>query len=235
MMEKINSTQIKTSTGFNEPLVTLGPRLQKINHETMTIIKVYESVAECLKEYNFKVKRPSIDKAVKENTIYMEYRWAFVDRSLDPNIIHNILPTKQTKVQNLGYIAKMDQHKTEILNVYIDRKTAAIENGYASPSALDNPVKNVSLTNGHYYVLYEKCADEVKDNFEQKYGTPLLYKDGVGQYTDDNQLLKEFVCKYDCIKQLKISDKTLAKALDKNVMYNYHYFRTIGSKLKCCE
>ena len=71
--------------------------------------------------------------------------------------------------------------------------------------------------------------------FEQKYGTPLLYKDGVGQYTDDNQLLKEFVCKYDCIKQLKISDKTLAKALDKNVMYNNHYFRTIGSKLKCCE
>lgn len=234
MMEKLNSTQTKTATGFNEPLVTLGPRLQKINPETMTIIKVYESVAECLKEYNFKVKRPSIDKAVKENTIYMEYRWAFVDRSLDPNIIHNILPTKQTKVQNLGYIAKMNQHKTEILNVYIDRKTAAIENGYASPSALDNPVKNVSLTNGHYYVLYEKCADEVKDNFEQKYGAPLLYKDGVGQYTADNQLLKEFVCKYDCIKQLKISDKTLAKALDKNVMYNNHYFRTIGSKLKCC-
>jgi len=234
MMEKLNSTQIKTATGFNEPLVTLGPRLQKINPETMTIIKVYESVAECLKEYNFKVKRPSIDKAVKENTIYMEYRWAFVDRSLDPNIIHNILPTKQTKVQNLGYIAKMNQHKTEILNVYIDRKTAAIENGYASPSALDNPVKNVSLTNGHYYVLYEKCADEVKDIFEQKYGTPLLYKDGVGQYTDDNQLLKEFVCKYDCIKQVKISDKTLAKALDKNVMYNNHYFRTIGSKLMCC-
>ena len=235
MMEKLNSTQIKTATGFNEPLVTLGPRLQKINPETMTIIKVYESVAECLKEYNFKVKRPSIDKAVKENTIYMEYRWAFVDRSLDSNIIHNILPTKQTKVQNLGYIAKMNQHKTEILNVYIDRKTAATENGYASPSALDNPVKNVSLTNGHYYVLYEKCADEVKDNFEQKYGAPLLYKDGVGQYTHDNKLLKEFVCKYDCIKQLKISDKTLAKALDKNVMYNNHYFRTIGSKLKCCE
>ena len=235
MMEKLNTTQIKTATGFNEPLATLGPRLQKINPETMTIIKVYESVAECLKEYNFKVKRPSIDKAVKENTIYMEYRWAFVDRSLDPNIIHNILPTKQTKVQNLGYIAKLNQHKTEILNVYIDRKTAAIENGYASPSALDNPVKNVSLTNGHYYVLYEKCADEVKDIFEQKYGAPLLYKDGVGQYTDNNTLLTEFVCKYDCIKQLKISDKTLAKALDKNVMYNNHYFRTIGSKLKWCE
>jgi hypothetical protein len=226
--------QIKTTTGFNQPLVTLGPRLQKINPETMTIVKVYESVAECIKEYNFKVKRPSIDKAVRENIIYNEYRWAFVDRNLDPNIIHDILPTKQTKVQNLGYVAKMNIDKTEILNVYIDRKTAAIENGYASSSALDNPVKNASVSNGHYYMLYDKCADELKDKFEQKYGTPLLYKDGIGQYTNE-ELIREFICKYDCIKQLKMSDKTLTKALDKNIMYNDCYFRTLGSKLKWVE
>lgn len=235
IISKMNSSQIKTTTGFNQPLVTVGPRLQKINPETMTIVKVYESVAECLKEYNFKVKRPSIDKAVKENTVYNEYRWAFVDRSLDPNIIHDLPPTKVTKTQNLGYIAKMNYEKTEILNVYIDRKTAAIENGYASHSALDTPVKNASVTNGHYYAVYEKCTNELRNSFEQKYGPPLLYKDGVGQYTSDNQLVKEFVCKYDCIKQLKMSDRTLAKALDKNVMYNNYYFRTIGSKLKCCE
>jgi len=235
IISKINSTQTKTTTGFNQPLVTVGPRLQKINPETMTIVKVYESVAECLKEYNFKVKRPSIDKAVKENTVYNEYRWAFVDRSLDPNVLHHIQPTKETKAQNLGYIAKMNYDKTEILNVYIDRKTAAIENGYASHSALDNPVKNGSATNGHYYAVYEKCTDELRHSFEHKYGNPLLYKDGVGQYTGDNQLVKEFVCKYDCIKQLKMSDRTLAKALANNVMYYNHYFRMIGSKLKCVD
>jgi hypothetical protein len=235
IISKINATQTKTTTGFNQPLVTVGPRLQKINPETMAIVKVYESVAECLKEYNFKVKRPSIDKAVKENTVYNEYRWSFVDRNLDPNVIHDLPSTKVTKTQNLGYIAKMNYEKTEILNVYIDRKTAAIENGYASHSALDTPVKNASVTNGHYYAVYEKCTNELRNSFEQKYGTPLLYKDGVGQYTGDNQLITEFVCKYDCIKQLKMSDRTLAKALDKNVMYNNYYFRMIGSKLKCRE
>jgi hypothetical protein len=233
MMEKLNSTQTKTATGFNEPLVTLGPRLQKINPETMTIIKVYESVAECLKESNFKVKRPSIDKAVKENTIYMEYRWAFVDRSLDPNIIHNVLPTKQTKIQNLGYIAKLNKEKNEIINVYLDRKTAASFNGYASPSALDTPVKNTCLTNGHYYLLYDKCPQELIATFEEKYGKPVLYKDGIGQYTNENQLVKEFICKYECIKQLKMSDKTLTKALVNNILYNNFFFRHIGCKAKC--
>jgi len=233
ILSKLNSMQTKTTTNFNQPLVTVGPRLQKINPETMNIIKVYESVAECLKEYNFKVKRPSIDKAVKENTVYNGFRWAFVDRNEDPNILHNINPTKETKIQNLGYIAKMNKEKTEILNVYLDRKSAASFNGYTSSSALDTPVKNINLTNGHYYMLYDKCPEEAISNFEQHHGEPILYKDGIGQFSIDNQLIKEFVCKYDCIKQLKMSDKTLAKALDKNVLYNDSYFKRIGGKLKC--
>jgi hypothetical protein len=39
--------------------------------------------------------------------------------------------------------------------------------------------------------------------------------------------------KYDCLKTLLMSDKTLAKALNKNVPYNGLYFKEIGSKLKC--
>ena len=233
ILDKLNSLQTKTTTNFQQPLATVGPRLQQINYETMTINKVYESVAECIKEYNFKVKRPSIVKAIEDSSVYNGFRWAFVDRNTDPNIIANILPTKQTKTQNLGYIAKLNKEKTEILNVYLDRKTAATSNDYASSSSLDTPVKNMSLTNGHYYMLYDKCEDELKNVFVQKYGEPLLYKDGVGQYNSENNLLAEFVCKYDCIKQLKISDKTLAKALDKNVLYNNYYFKSIGSKLKC--
>ena len=230
---KLNSLQTKTTTNFQQPLATVGPRLQQINSETMTINKVYESVAECIKEYNFKVKRPSIVKAIEDNTVYNGFRWAFVDRNTDPNIIANILPTKQTKTQNLGYIAKLNKEKTEILNVYLDRKNAATSNDYASSSSLDTPVKNVSLTNGHYYMLYDKCEDELKNNFVQKYGEPLLYKDGVGQYNAENNLVAEFVCKNDCIKQLKMSDKTLSKALDKNLLYNNCYFKSVGSKLKC--
>ena len=55
---------------------------------------------------------------------------------------------------------------------------------------------------------------------------------GIGQFNQDGQLVKEFVCKYDCIKQLKMSDKTLAKALTKNTPYNGSYFKELGTKLK---
>jgi phage anti-repressor protein len=230
LSEKINSTQTKVSTGFNEPLVTLGPRLQKINPETLEIVKVYESVSEAMKE-NSQIKRPSINKAITENTIYCGFRWLFVERNLDPNIITHIEPTKQTKIQNLGYIAKLNAEKNEILNVYLDRKTAANLNGYSSSSALDVPVKKYIITNGHYYKLYEYCNEELINNYETKHGIPILYKNGIGQYDLDGNLVKEFTCKYDCIKILSISDKTLTKALEKNIPYNGYFYKELTSKL----
>ena len=230
LVEKITSTQIKVSTGFNEPLVTLGPRLQKIHPETLQLIKVYESVSEAMKE-NSDIKRSSINKAVVENTIYRGFRWLFVDRELDQNVIHSCPPTKQTKVQNLGYIAKLNNDKTEILNVYIDRKTAAQLNGYESTSALDYPVKKLTITNGHYYMLYDNCEEELKEDFENKHGVPHLYKLGIGQYDLNNNLIHEFSCKYDCIKGLSMSDKTLKKALEENKSYNGYLFKELPMKL----
>lgn len=231
LLDKFDKTQTKVVTGFNEPLVTLGPRLQKINPETLELVKVYESVSELMKENNH-IKRPSVNKAVLENTVYNGFRWAFVDRQLDANIIYNLKPTKPTQLQNTGYIAKLNAEKTEILNVYLDKKTAAHFNDYTSASALDTPVKSFTLTKGHYYKLYNDCDTILKNNFVEKNGEPILYKNGVGQYDTSNNIIKEFICKYDCIKQLKMSDKTLAKALEKNIQYNGFHFKTLESKLK---
>jgi prophage antirepressor-like protein len=232
ILSKLNSQQEKKIvTGFSQQLPNLGPRLQKINPETLQLIKVYESVTEAMNESKH-IKRPSVMKAITDNTIYCGFRWLLVERNLDPNIVHEIKPTKETKVQNLGYIAQLDKEKTKIVNVYIDRKTAAHFNGYESSSALDNPVKNSTLANGFYYILYNNCDEKLTSIFEEINGAPILYKNGVGQYDANNNLIKEFECKYDCIKSLAISDKTLTKALTKNIPYNGHYYREIGAKLK---
>jgi hypothetical protein len=231
ILHKLNSQQTKVTTGFNQQIPNLGPRLQKINPENLQLIKVYESVTELMNE-DKNVKRPSIMKAIQENTIYCGYRWLLVERNLDPNIIHNINPTKQTKLQNLGYIAQINSEKTEIINVYLDRKTAAHFNGYESSSVLDNPAKKFTLAKGFYYKLYEDCDETLREEFEEKNGEPLLYKNGVGQFDSENVLIKSFACKYDCIKSRSMSDKTLAKALKNNIPYNGFYYKELGTKLK---
>ena len=69
------------------------------------------------------------------------------------------------------------------------------------------------------------------DKFEEKNGSPLLYKNGVGQFDLNLVLAREFACKYDCIRELKMSDKTLAKSLLNNIPYNNFYYKELGDKL----
>jgi phage anti-repressor protein len=138
-------SQTRTTTNFNEPLPTLGPRLQKIDPITLQLVQVYESVTECMRE-NPNIKRPSINKAVKENTIYCGFRWLLVDRESEPEVIQEIQPTKETRAQNIGYIAKLNAEKTQIIGIYLDRKTASRMNGYPSESSLDPIVKKQKPT-----------------------------------------------------------------------------------------
>lgn len=229
ILSQLNAMQTKTTTKFDTPDPHIGPRLQKIHPETLQLIHVYETVTEAMKD-NPAIKRPSVNKAVRENTVYQGFRWQLVDRELDPQTIHQLEPTKKTRPQNLGYIAKVNKEKTEILNIYIDRKTAAVQNGYASSSALDTPVKNGTLANGYYYMLLDSCED-LKEKWVEEHGECMLYKDGIGQYDSDKNLIREFTCKYECTTQLKIIQKSMDKVLNKDAMYGKCYYKSLGSKI----
>lgn len=230
MDSRLNAMQTKTTTVCSQPDPHLGPRLQKIHPETLQIIHVYETVTECMKE-DHAMKRPSINKAVRENTVYHGFRWQLVDRELDPYTIKTLEPTKVTKVQKNGYVAKLNQEQTEILHVYLDRKTAAQCNQYSSIASLDSAVKNHSIKDGYYYQLYEECDTLLKNQFQKKHATILLYHDGIGQYDANHTLLTEFASKFDCTTRAGISQKSLAKVLDKPILYKDYYFKSLGEKL----
>jgi len=230
ILSRLNAMQTKTVTACSQPDPHLGPRLQKIHPETLQILHVYESVTECMKE-DHAMKRPSINKAVRENTVYRGFRWQLVNRELDPHAIQTLEPTKVTKVQKNGYVAKVNQEQTEILHVYLDRKTAAQCNQYPSIASLDNAVKNHTIKDGYYYQLYEECDALLKNQFQARHGTILLYHDGIGQYDANHTLLTEFASKFDCTARAGISQKSLAKVLDKPIPYKEYYFKSLGEKL----
>lgn len=219
----------KVVTGFQEPLITLGPRVQQINPDTMELVKVYETASQLMAE-NRNIKRPSLAKAINANTIYCGYRWMFVERDRDANTIVNLQPTKITRIQNLGYIAKLNVDQTEILNVYLDRKTASMMNGFDTPAALDTHVKNGTIVKGHIYKLFSEC--EARTKFIEKHcKEPILYKNGFGLFDKSGQLIREYRSKYDCICIEKISDKTIIKSMKKNIPYNGLFFCALGEKL----
>lgn len=224
-------------TGFGNLNKSIGQRLQRIDPETLQILKVYEYVGEAITESNNILKRPSIEKSVVEGTIYKNFRWAYVPRDKDPNVLHDLLPTKETKVQNTGYIAKLNATKTEILNVYLDKKTACFENGYISSAGIDVAVKKNTITRNHFYALFRDCDPQLQTNFVEKYcdgdeDRLLLYKDGIGIFDENGTMVCEYASKIECINARKLGDRTLNNCIENNTLYNGVYYRKIGSKLK---
>jgi hypothetical protein len=135
-----------------------------------------------------------------------------------------------TKIQNNGYIAKLNTTKTEILNVYLNRSVASLSNGYDSSASLDISVKKDTLSKGNYYMLYTNASTEARDSFEEKNGKPILYKDGIGKYDTENALVEEYVSKMDCYTQSEIGNKSLTKALASGSVYAGFYYRCLGEK-----
>ena len=220
----------KTTNNFNETYHAIGKKVQQINPENFSLIKVYNCAAEVCKI--FRCPRSSLVKAINCNMIYKNFRWCFVEENADENVV-NIEPTLELKkVLNNGYIAKLNKEKNEILNLYLDRRTASILNNYDSISYLDNYVKSGKPVGEYYYVLYENCNEELKNKFVEKIKKePVLYKNGIGKFDKDNNLIKEYKSKNDCQNLCDIGNKSLSKALSTNKLYNGYYYKYLDEKL----
>jgi phage anti-repressor protein len=70
---------------------------------------------------------------------------------------------------------------------------------YATIGSIVYLIKVKTFENKQYIIKLGESRRGIKN----RYGEPVLYKNGVGQYDASNILVKEFICKYDCIKQLK--------------------------------
>lgn len=231
IQSKLNSIQIKNASTNIDGTTNgnFGNRIQKINPDNGNLVKYYETISEAIKE-DATIKRSGLSNAIKDNTIYKSFRWMEISRDLDPKIIVNYQPTKETKIQQIGWIAKLNKEQSSILNVYLDRKVASSANGYKSHSALDNPIKNKKETKGNYYMLYSDCGKKLIADFEQSNGKVFLYLTGIGQYNASNNITNTFGSKYDCARANNMADRTLNKILDKNIPHNNYIYKSLGSK-----
>lgn len=127
------------------------------------------------------------------------------------------------------YVAKLDINKTEILNVYIDRKTASLCNGF-KPGSLDRIVKEKKVYNDNYYILFNECDLDLRNKFLKEKEFLPLFKNGIGQYNSENTLIKEFVSRTNCCTDLKMCDKTLSKSIKNGDLYKESTFKVLPER-----
>lgn len=107
-----------TPTNILQTNITQGSRgrkIQEIDPDNLNVIKkIYPSMIYALRENNDYDKQ-SIQKAIKNNTIYKESRWLFVEHNQNPNIVNNIKDTVVNNQPEYNYIVKVNLEQTQII------------------------------------------------------------------------------------------------------------------------
>jgi hypothetical protein len=202
-----------------------GQRIQKICPETFEVLQVYECMSDLKEDIN---GSEHLKKAVKKKTIYKKFRWNLLDRDLDPYIKYDIGETVEVREQNTGFVAKLNNKKTTILNVYETQESARIDNGYKSKSPICLSIQDKTITQNHYYELYENLPDYMREIYENEHGTPSFIS---GERIEKicsirNERVQLFRNKKDCYTRCKIGPITLNKYLDKD-SYKGFYYKTV--------
>jgi hypothetical protein len=146
-----------------------GRKIQKIDPDNLQkIIKVYDSMIYLLRSpENLTCQKSSVQTAIKNNTIYKNFRWNFVNENDDENV-STVLPTKKLKCKPsiISTILKLNNTKTEILGSYAT-KEEILKTLKMSKITLKNIILNNTLHNDNYYIEYHNCPQNLLDKYNK--------------------------------------------------------------------
>ena len=226
-----------------EAPITVRPRCVKSTNnpeiyqyaQNLTLIKKYNSQIELQREKP-NISLNSLRNAIKNNTIYLDYRWVSAKRNEAPEI----KPTKKTVIKShdvAKYIVRLNDDKTKILNVYAsaregieDMKRVLQIN--TTLHSFDRAIKTGGLQFGYYWNHFDKCSIEMQSEYLSHSVLPAyVHPNGITILKicpHTSSILDTFTSKVEIFKKCGISTTKLNKILNTNEAYQGHIWSTKG-------
>lgn len=201
---------------------TRSPKVYQYNPETMELIQMYDSIINVIREFHS--SSPSALKlAAKNNTIYKGFRWLLVDRNTTDVPI--LPPTIESRTQAIEYIAMIDIQQTKILNVFPSQKEAAMARNLAGFSTISRAIKQKSISSGHYWNLFSRCSQEMRDEYLKTNTLPEQHVKSNGiSVIQIHPVTMEEIAEYksitEVLKKFQMSRVSLVKAVETNEIHN---------------
>lgn len=202
---------------------TRGNKIQRYSQDGKTLIKTYDSYICATRDKELaNPSRPALKKAIDTNTIYKDFRWMELDRSLPDDTIQDLPDTIESKIIKIGYIAMLNLDKDKIVNVFCDQKAASEERKFTSSASISNAIKRNSVSGGHYFMMWHDCSQELKDEYLKYNSLPQKRAPINGVQIEQlhpitNEVLKLYSTCEDVLREFKMSRLTLKTAMQ----YNY--------------
>ena len=115
---------------------------------------------------NVNYDKHGIQNAAKNNTIYKNFRWMFVEHGVNHNVVKNIQPTVKSNQPEFNCIVQLNQFKTEIIGSYSGLTTVKKQYGISN-NRIEKIINDGLIFNNTYFVKLNNCPQELLDAYDQ--------------------------------------------------------------------
>lgn len=162
--------------------------------------------------------------AIKNNTIYKEHRWLFLDRNGDDNTVQEIGENIVVRQQHTGLVAMLSIDKSHIVQVFQDQRSAAADRQFTSTGSISQAIKLSRRCSGHYFCYYNDCSEDLKNAYLEHSNLPgqpprCNAKQIKQLHPITRSLIKTYNCIADVQKDFQASRTTLKKVIDENAIF----------------
>lgn len=212
---------------------TKGNKIQRYSQDGISLICTYESYAYAMRDTELlDITRSCLKNAIKNNTIYKDFRWAELDRSMSDDTLQILEKTIESQIVKIGYIAMLNLDKNKIENVFCDQKAAAEDRKFTSSASISNSIKRKSISSGHYFMMWYDCESKLQDEYLQNNSLPQKRIAVNGKQIEQlhpitEAIIKSYTSIEDVIKQFRISRQTLKSACNFNIVSKGYKWRAI--------
>ena len=212
-------TELVYIGNVRKPNVMRGPKYQIYDPSTKKLVHTFSCLMEPTREnpYVKSCSKGMIQAAIAKGQAYKKFIWMKLDRTLPDDHVQE-LPTiaqdehahdgsKSSKMMNIGFVAMLNIQKTRIEVVYPDITTASKERLFKSPAAISNAIRRKGQSSGHFWIMWDDCAQALRDNYLERATLPAknarvnsIPVDMMHPYID-NEFLKHFASIEDIIRE----------------------------------
>jgi prophage antirepressor-like protein len=208
---------------------TRSPKVFQYNKDTLELINIYDSVIDVIRNVGGS-SHTGLREASKANTIYKNCRWVLQDRDIIETPIP--LPTVISSNKSIEYIAMIDIKKTKIMEVFASQRDAAESRNLAGFSTISRAIKQSSISSGHYWNFFDKCSQEMQDEYLSTNSLPERFIKKNSKYVIQidpitNKEIKQFKSITDVTLQFQMSHTTLKKVSISNEIHKGYKWQII--------
>jgi len=222
--------EVPLKYNINENLVIKGNKIQKYTPEGDLVI-TYNTLCNAARKEG-KVSESGIRKAIINKTIYKDHRWLYLDRELPDDTVQNLGETKIIKIMNLGLIAMLDINKENIIHVFKNQMDAATSRHLKSTMCIYNSIKHDTLCSGHYFYLWDKCNEEMKEKYLENNTLPesdrrhnAIKVNQIHPIT--NEIVKVFLSYTDIMHDFQVSLRKIKQVMNNNEIYKSYKWQLV--------